>query len=60
MPRKWTNSSGSGGSTLKHRFVERTPVVTCDYRVVDIILASNAKLASREKQEGKRPRKNSD
>ena len=50
MPRKWTNG-GSGGGTLKHRFVDRTPVQTknhkgypVDLRFFDTILAQNAKL----------------
>lgn len=50
MPRKWTNG-GSGGGTLKHRFVESTPVRTVnhkgypvDLRFVEAVLAANAKL----------------
>jgi hypothetical protein len=40
-----------------HRFVERSPVVTCDYRAVDEILEKNAKIATREMLESKRLRK---
>ena len=50
MPRKWTNG-GSGGGTLKHRFVEATPVRTMnhkgfpvDLRFIEQILSQNAKL----------------
>lgn len=39
-----------------HKFVERTPVVTADYRTVDEILAKNAKIAAREAAEAKRLR----
>jgi hypothetical protein len=40
-----------------HRFVERTPVVTVDYRIADEILAANAKIAAKESVEKKRLRK---
>lgn len=40
-----------------HRFVERTPVVTCDYRIADEILERNAKIAAKEAVEKKRLRK---
>lgn len=54
MPRKWTNGGGQG-SCISHHFVQRTPVQTADYHVVDEILARNAKIASREKPDrGKR------
>lgn len=48
MPRKWTNGGGQGGC-ISHRFVERTPTQTADYRTVDDILSRNAKIASKEK-----------
>jgi hypothetical protein len=55
MPRHWTNGGGQGGCT-SHRFTERTPVVTADYRTVDAILAVNARIAARESVEKKRLR----
>jgi len=56
MPRHWSNGGGQGGCT-SHRFVERTPVVTANYRVVDEILEKNASIAAREAIEQKRQRK---
>jgi len=56
MPRRWTNGfGGSGGGNVKHRFVESAPVRTKDHRgnpadlrVFDQVLASNARIASKE------------
>jgi hypothetical protein len=39
-----------------HRFVERTPVMTVDYRIVAEILESNAKIAAKETAEAKKLR----
>jgi hypothetical protein len=55
MPRHWSNGGGQGGCT-SHRFVERTPVVTVDYRIADEILEKNAKIAAKESIEKKRLR----
>lgn len=49
MPRKWSNGGGAGGGSLNHRFVQRTPVMTADYRAFDEILHRNASIASKEK-----------
>jgi hypothetical protein len=57
MPRRWSNSHGGGGSSAGHRFVENTPVRTADLKIVDEILAGNARIAGQEKDERKRLRK---
>lgn len=55
MPRKWTNHGSGGYGT--HRFTEHTPVRTADLRIVDEILARNARIANREKDDKKRQRR---
>lgn len=54
MPRRWSNSSGGGGGSVKHIFVGSTPVRMTgengpvDLRAVELILMRNAKIASKE------------
>lgn len=56
MPRKWSNSfGGNGGGNVKHQFTPPTPARTynakgfpVDLRIIDQILAANAKAASKE------------
>lgn len=56
MPRKWTNYGSGGYGT--HRWTEPTPVIRAiDLRIVDEILAMNARIAGAEKNEKKRLRR---
>lgn len=56
MPRKWTNHGSGGYGT--HIWTGSTPVTrTVDLRIVDEILARNARIATQEKNAEKRKRK---
>lgn len=59
MPRKWDNSTSGGGGSVKHRFVEDTPVVRAfDLNVMRGILLKNEQAAKREtRAAGKRPQR---
>lgn len=56
MPRRWTNHGNHAGDG-SHVFPPPTPVRTVDLRIVDAVLAVNAKIGDSKKNSGKRRRR---